>query len=466
MRLKHKKLVFSIVLILILLFSSFNVIGLQNFKNDNKSDKYDLVIITPRRFYLKLLPLVNHKNNNGIQTLIKTTENIYLKYEGRDKPEQIKFFIKDAIETHGIEYVLLVGGMKYFKRSWYVPVRYSNLDDQAESSYISDLYYADVYKKVDDKLVFDDWDSNGNSVFAEWNSQHKDVLDLIPDVCVGRLACRNRFEVDTVVKKIINYESNTYGKEWFDRMVLVAGDTFPSQDSFYEGEIETNFSASFMKPLGFDITRLWTSTKMLNDSGDVIREISDGAGFVHFVGHGDPSIWSTYAPNKGDEFIDGLSILDVSLLNNGNKLPVCVIGGCHNSQFDVSLLNILFGLREEGLKYFDEDEGSFFNYNWVRECLGWRIVSKRNGGAIATIGNTGVGWRTLGEDCFDDQGGWIESRFFYCYSQGNKTLGNAHSQAITDYVNTFKVNSYYTDRKTVEQWALLGDPSLKIGGYS
>ncbi len=43
--------------------------------------------------------------------------------DGRDKPEQIKYFIKDAIETYNITFVLLVGGTKGIRKQWYVPVR-------------------------------------------------------------------------------------------------------------------------------------------------------------------------------------------------------------------------------------------------------------------------------------------------------------------------------------------------------
>ena len=40
-----------------------------------------------------------------------------------------------------------------------------------------------------------------------------------------------------------------------------------------------------------------------------------------------------------------------------------------------------------------------------------------------------------------------------------------HSNTISDYVTFFNPNRDEIDRKTVEQWVLLGDPSLKIGGY-
>jgi len=42
----------------------------------------------------------------------------------------------------------------------------------------------------------------------------------------------------------------------------------------------------------------------------------------------------------------------------------------------------------------------------------------------------------------------------------------AHQQAITSYINNFDMRDFGAGHiKTVEQWVLLGDPSLKIGGY-
>ena len=76
--------------------------------------EYDLVIIAPSKFTNELQPLVDHKIAHGVKTILKTTEDIYAAYSGRDKSEQIKYFIKDAKETWGITYVLLVGGLKSY----------------------------------------------------------------------------------------------------------------------------------------------------------------------------------------------------------------------------------------------------------------------------------------------------------------------------------------------------------------
>jgi len=62
--------------------------------------------------------------------------------------------------------------------------------------------------------------------------------------------------------------------------------------------------------------------------------------------------------------------------------------------------------------------------------------------------------------------GWLFPRFFYHYGvEGKEHIGMAQGAAITDYVNEFDINSDSEDRQMVQQWALLGDPSLLAGGY-
>jgi hypothetical protein len=128
----------------------------------------------------------------------------------------------------------------------------------------------------------------------------------------------------------------------------------------------------------------------------------------------------------------------------------------------VTLLNIFKGFKNEGLNYLNY---TFWFMDWVPECWAWKMISTRNGGAIATIGNTGLGYGYGGESTLNGLGGWIEPRFFYNVGIQEKTqLGQVHSKTISDFIDNFDVNDKYgqIERKTIEQWVLLGDPSLNI----
>jgi len=451
-------------------------------------NEYDLVIITPQRLKREVLPLATHKNSMGVSTIIQTTESIYKQYIGRDKPEKIKYFIKDAIENWNIKYVLLIGGRQGLGVRWYVPARYSNTFDRSywnETSYVSDLYYADVYRynETSQEYEFEDWDSNGNGIFAEftwiWDPDRwwwydldkKDILDLYPDVYVGRLACNSNLEVKRVVNKIIKYETSAYNQEWFKDMIVAGGDTVPFGDGIWEGEFENDHAASFMEPLGFNILRYRASDETL-DNTSLYPAITEGCGFLFIAGHGSPIVWSTHWPENYSGWIDALLNFDMGRLRNRNKLPICVVGGCHNSMFDVAPIRFLNGILRLGSDFFSwaEDEECFGKFYWIQRCFSWNLVRQRRGGSIASIGNTGLGWGVGGEGSIETGDGYITTHFFEVYSEcvdlEDCSLGMVHSQTISDYVKFFHPNQDEIDRKTVEQWVLLGDPSLKIGGYS
>jgi hypothetical protein len=432
-----------------------------------------MLIISPAEFSSSLQPLIDHKNDVGIRTSAVTLDEITSSnVGGRDDAETIKLYIKQAKETLGITYVMLVGGHVGQSLNWHLPVRYGH--SQSEDAYLSDLYYADLYKYVDNETVFEDWDSNGNGEYAEYAFAVRDIIDGSPDVYVGRLACRDVAEVDIIVSKIIDYESEPADDSWFKKMLLIGGDTYPESDVAFEAEIDTNLSSTYMP--GFTFERLWASLGTLTGREDVDDAINRGAGFIHMAGHANPASLVTFPPfdrNK-EQKITIMAMYDIynfpninPQLNNGEKQPVIVIGGCHNSQYNVSLAKIITGIREFGIRgFFFGPPHQFFYMNWVPKCMSWWLTIKEDGGAIATFGNTGLGMGIWDYGYLTGLDGWLFPRYFYHYGiEGKENIGMAQGAAITDYVNEFDINSDGEDRQMVQQWALLGDPSLLPGGY-
>jgi hypothetical protein len=634
-----------------------------------KTTAYDMVIIAPSAFSDALQPLIAHKNAHGMKTTLKTTEDIYKEYTGFDKAEQIKYFIKDALEQWNISYVLLAGGLKstiYAKGKdnanigavgWHVPARYSNIRMQGDPENIhdlgfpTDLYYADIYKEGG---VFDNWDSDGDGILSEWPD---DICDSIPDVAVGRLAASSVKEVTEVVNKIITYETTTYGSDWFKKIFVYGGDGFldqfdlniqwdtkgladgaytvkaqsfnPQGDQgpvdaihvtldhtaasnvtfnhddhlnpalqngypappiaeivsvsegnilgntnvtyepndgqaycnelfwwanvsyvngvltirgksydpkpygnlsnihvwvennqgdvvlsdwrndtpmYYEGEWVTGEKilhgrggALFYMPNEFDKEIYWCSNGRFAGPADVISSFSNGSGFVFMSGHGSPGYWGDQYPgipgNRQYGSVDGLLVSNLmswppfitgkplwpmKKLTNTYKYPITIVGGCHNSLFNVSLIPSALHLYWYLL---GKDTGLWTFGNLVPQCWGWYMVQLPKTGAIATMGNTGLGWGWEGEFCTVGAGdGWISSEFFKQYGQhygqeGYETLGQVYMQTQTSYVNNFKdftlpecwwspdLGWDSIDAQAVQEWMLLGDPSLQIGGY-
>ena len=286
---KLKTLIVFFLLFFMTFFPVINgqVINRISFENNLKNnffkaeDTYDFLIICPKYFARLVKPLVRHKEKHGINTYLATLKEIY-SYEGsklgRDKPEKIKLFIKDAIENWNIKYVLLIGGKVSQTKKWHLPVRYIHLGNNWESEIISDLYYADIY---DSEGNFSSWDSDEDGRFGEWfyGGQPEDkFIDLYPDILIGRLPCQNRFEVRLIVHKIIRYE-NKYQKEkpWFNNMIVAAGDTYPEKDNpawvGYEGEFYGDMAIENMT--GFNPIKLYTSDGSLTHWKDILKPMNN-----------------------------------------------------------------------------------------------------------------------------------------------------------------------------------------------
>jgi Peptidase family C25/Propeptide_C25 len=416
------------------------------------TDSYSLVIITPSNYSSLLQPLVDHKIASGVPTKLVTLDEIYSSYIGRDNPEKIKYFIKYAIEKWDTQYVLLVGDIKT------LPIR-TTYASWWEPNLLSDQYYADIY---DAQGHFCSWDANANDRFGEINSQGDDIdgVDLYADVHVGRLACTDATEVTTVVNKIITYEEETYNQIWFKRIVLAGGDTFPpcrgAPPFVYEGEI-TNTKVGQALP-DFDQTYLWTSKHNLH-AGSFNRAITQGAGFVSYAGHGFEHGWSTYRPNAISSktpiwyftpYIDGLK--------NGNKLPIIFFDACLTAKLDFNFTDLEGYFHSTvhlitRLFHLSEDPSVFY------PCFAWYFLQKTDGGAVATIGSTRTAYTWVDSNGVYGGAGYLDVHFFMAYHEGTN-LGPMLTSSQNDYINNVEKDYF-----TIEEFMLLGDPSLMVGGY-
>jgi len=435
----------QIICIMIVLFMNISFLGsvsaiceeraldYELFKNKKLSNfeqtEYEMVIIAPSDFSDELQDLIIHKNANDISTYLMTIEDIYSGYSGFDNPEKIKYFIEDAIENYNISYVLFVGDIdKIPTRNSAVKCSYYTFD------YVpTDQYYADIY---DENGSFCSWDSNENNIYGEfwWEMddnivEYIDFVDLYPDVGIGRLPCKNKNEVKIVVNKIITYETSTYGKKWFNKIILMGGDTHPQYEGF-EGEFVTDYIGGLMS--GFKQIRLWTSNNTFRPF--LINLIlSGGAGFVSYSGHGLKYGISTNPPNK-DRGIYYLSPYLIGLFN-GKKLPIIFFDCCSTGTIDWTVL----GFR--------------------LPCFAWSFVKKSSGGAIATIGASRMGYSGYVGDILGAGTCRMNANFFDSYQPGI-ILSDMFREAQIKYLD-----EVWKDCLTLEEYNLIGDPSLKVGGY-
>jgi len=475
---KTNRSTWMISLSIIILLTS-TVYGETISYQEQEKSQYDLLIIGPNEFQQTLQPLVDHKNTVGISTMFSSVESIYQSSEttsGRDDAEKIKYFIKYAIEEYGISMVFLVGGRQGQRPSWYVPVRYVEMDNGWEPHYVSDLYFADIY---DSQGGFSSWDSDNDGLYGEWveGSSPEDVdIDLYPDVALGRIPCRNINEVEVMVDKIIDYETTTAGNPNFNTMLCIAGDTYLEIHNplwtGYEGEEFAEEAIDLMD--GFTPTRMYLSQDGFSGPDVVAEEFNEGYGFVYFVGHGSPKSWGNHPPND-EVFVDGLNTKDMKNLANNNLYPVCVVSGCHNSQFDVGLINLLYGFINHGLSFLTDK--LIYRFEWIPEGWSWLMTNQQQAGSIVTYGTTALGHTREDKDSFTGGINEFEIALFTQYGQNEITQpGEILKHAFHWYLDTYPINWYETDQtllddlwvdvQVCQSYMLMGDPSLQIGGYN
>ena len=423
-------------------------------------ENYDLVIISPSEFSDTLQPLIEHKNNYGVKTTTKTTEEIYTEYTGFDEAEQIKYFIKYAIETYGVEYVLLIGGIEK------LPIRTTFFFQRHHNHYwnetpLTDLYYADIY---DENGSFCDWDSNENHMYGEtyYNCPGvNDTVDLYADVNIGRIPCVKQNELRTVINKIIKYEKTTNESDWYNNIILIGGDTFPGWNG-YEGEEKNDITEQIMSD--FTPTRLRTSDSTFN-ARSFKKALNNGAGFVDYSGHGFEIGMSTHPPNS-DRWI-GYYFFNLFLTFNGNKLPIVFFDACLTAKLDFNVSQFIKYALSPNLNFNQNSNIKTFNLNNIfnpieplsilsklTPTFAWSWVKKKHGGAIATIGATRTAYGDLTYGC-----GYLSLQFYRSYAT-SKTLSQMLTKAQNVYINNIREDPF-----TVEEFIIIGDPSLKLGGY-
>ena len=415
----------------------------QKFSSFNEN--FDLLIVAHPNFVDTLESFKTYKiEKRNLSTALVTTIDIYagnyFPVVGNDDIEKIKYFIKNAIENWGVSYVLLIGDTTL------IPVRYSNNGFTAlEKKFPTDLYYADIYMTdTDGSKVFANWDADGDKNYSEFPDDNS-MVDLYPDICLGRLPCKDSQEVKSVIDKIMDFEQNSYLQKPVDKILQLGGDTvWYDEYGEFEGEQSNRAVLDVLK--NYQSISLWASLENLTKN-NIDDAFSEGIDFVDFSGHGAADRWFTYAHCDGETQLPKARFLfdepgftndDASRLIN-KKLPIAVICSCLCGQFT------------------------------SRDCLAWALLKNKNGGSIASFAHSGLSnfnSPSSGATHLDRWAPWLQVKIFEELSQNN-IPGEVWKSSICEYVEYWKQIGFDegksfndADYRTVETLTLIGDPSL------
>lgn len=240
------------------------------------------LIITHDNFYSAVLPLAEWKTRKGWKNKVVKTSDI----APNPTLTQIYNYIHNAYLTWPLapDYVLLVGDVEY------IPCAYG-VDNSA-----TDHYYTK---------------HEGSDYFA--------------DLLVARISVKNLTEAQTVVNKVVNYESNPFtdSTEWYRKATTIGG---------YESSWPTRFWPTCIRAMNILLAHGYTQVDTLFQRWglatptNVTNAVNAGRTWVLYRGHGDVDGWYNTDPPWVNSHVQAL--------NNGRKLPMVIAPTCNSGWFD------------------------------------------------------------------------------------------------------------------------------------
>ena len=368
---------------------------------------FDYLLVTSSNLASAFHPLVDRKTQDGLAVTVATLEAITNTVPGRDVPEQIRNYIRQAYTNWGISYVLLGGSTTI------IPCRYAyvRVDLAPRDSYLpTDLYYA---------CLDGSWNGNADRHWGEaTDGDNGGDVDLLAEVYVGRAPVATVAQVTNFIEKIVRYETEVRANSG-DALLMATflGDfpTGPCQggDMFKPlRPLLGRFHADWLDDQPHKLPQ-WTRTEAL-------AALNRSPRVVLYNGHGNADI------------LMRLHTSDLTQLTNEWPFLACSVG-CSAAEFD---------------------HGKF----WP-DSFGEALVNGSRHGAFAAILNARAGW-------FDPQYPWKYSGEFQAQlfeellQRGHVNLGLANQHSKEELIGQVESKGAMTYRWCYYGITLLGDPHL------
>ena len=356
----------------------------------------DYLVIAHNRFVNNdmLRELLRLREDQGLRTALVSTESIYDEFgHGLITPYAIKGFLKFAYrnwQRPALRYVLLVGDGCYNRRI------------NAESDTL-DL----VPVVMRQTLKF------GAAASDHWYSLITGD-DELPDLCVGRLPARTNDELNAVINKIIQYETEPPSGPWRNRLLFIGGNgnVFRQQS---ESLIANN------TPARFEAARLYSLKSgdvdpYFGGTADLLDYFDEGCAVMTFRGHGGGAIWA-------DNSLFRLE--DVNRIYSRGRLPFVVSLTCFTASFESPR---------------------------ARASLGEELLLSEDKGAVAMLGASGLGW--VWNDYY-----LFREVLISLFNGERKTIGEVVAEAKISYMNNYTTPQVFSN---INQYNLLGDPATRL----
>lgn len=363
----------------------------------SESNGADYLMISHQDFLGEAMALKTQKTDQGLRTELIDVQDIYDEFGyGIEDPNAIRNFIAYAYE-HWVEpkpaYVLLIGDGHFdpkdnlgIGRPSFIPPFLANCDPEIGET------------AADNRYV---------SIIGD---------DVLPDLMLGRLSVNTEIEAQSIINKIIAYESNPPEGDW-QRKILAVTDNL---DTAHYPLLSESILRDYFPSEPFEAEEVywkWTHNDKNVARADIQNAFNEGVFLVNYIGH-------AYYAGWADEEL--FTTKDIANLQPQDKLPVILALTCLEGYFQAPYL------------YAD---------GW--EAMGEVITRTEGKGAVASWSPTGWG-SVNGHDALD------RGFFKAVYQDGTSIISDA------TYAGILNLWATGDNLDLLDTYLLFGDPAMRM----
>jgi hypothetical protein len=375
----------------------------------------DLVIVCDPAHTEIFETLAEFKLSLGLATVVRDLDWIRANYpQGADLQETIRFFLQDAYEKWGINYVILAGDTDI------VPARFvhSYFKDPPEDI-PAELYYAQLDGN---------WNANGDQWFGESNygGTDGDDVDMVADINLGRLPVDDLADAQLMVDKIIAYSSTpdtgyTRNLSFYAEVLFPATWAIGDPDEWitrngadYAEYVNDNYVSVPMEVERYYETDWLYPGATPQTREAVLADMENRAHLAHHIGHG-----FRYTMSVG---VGSIVVSDIMALTNGL-----------DHLFSMFALNCT---------------SCAIDYN----CLGEAVLRAPEGGGISIAGTM--------REAFPNTSLYYQNAYFQHLFGDSLSLGEVFTTSHNNWAALGIVEGSH--RWTQMSYVFIGDPSINL----
>lgn len=322
---------------------------LQNQNLHGYADGYSFIILSPSEFLsaANRLKAVREAPGQGNPNYLKTgvfdINQIYNEFScGIRDPMAVRNFLKYAYNMwlERPVYVLFLGDGNY---------DYKNIYNLNVNNYLPAIEKPSATSSDIESYTSDDFYTDINESYPEPTKCH-------PDFASGRICVNSLSEANTVIDKIIQYESSESIGIWKKKNMYVADDGWtPTENNGNRFVMNSEDIAEFCTPQDFEKEKIYIVSypTVITPQGrtkpganeDIIKGWNEGRLLINYIGHGSADLWAheqIFVRDKG-----------IPRLNNKFHYPFIFMGSCDLSRWDdpfsVSMSEQLLNIENKGV---------------------------------------------------------------------------------------------------------------------